>query len=232
MTLQLNSISSFLVYSQVSDLALADLKKSLGVLNSYLASHTYFVGDSITLADIIISCNLFQGFKFGFTTEFLAEFPHIVRYFRTIENQPIVKKYFGDVPPLDKFPSPPTKQATVAPKKQEEQKPKEVVQKPKEPAPPVDEEEEEKPKPKPKNPLDLLPPSTMVLDEWKRLYSNTKAKDFREVAIAGMSLFRLKFCFCGLRYVHCVCVVFNSPGTVEGIAETVISCRNDVCVWL
>ena len=31
-------------------------------------------------------------------------------------------------------------------------------------------EEEEAPKPKPKNPLDLLPPSKMVLDDWKRLF--------------------------------------------------------------
>ncbi|CAI7898629.1 unnamed protein product [Closterium sp. NIES-53] len=49
----------------------------------------------------------------------------------------------------------------------------------------ADGEEAEAPKPKAKNPLDLLPPSPMVLDAWKRLYSNTKAKDFREVAIKG-----------------------------------------------
>nr|POE71269.1 isoform 2 of elongation factor 1-gamma 2 [Quercus suber] len=45
-------------------------------------------------------------------------------------------------------------------------------------------EEEEAPKPKPKNPLDLLPPCNMILDEWKRLYSNTKT-NFCEVAIKG-----------------------------------------------
>jgi elongation factor 1-gamma len=57
----------------------------------------------------------------------------------------------------------------------------------KEPAKPKAEpaaEEEEAPKPKPKNPLDLLPPSKMILDDWKRLYSNTKT-NFREVAIKG-----------------------------------------------
>ncbi|BAT99609.1 hypothetical protein LR48_Vigan312s001100 [Vigna angularis] len=49
---------------------------------------------------------------------------------------------------------------------------------------PKEEGEEEDPKPKPKNPLDLLPPSKILLDEWKRLYSNTKT-NFREVAIKG-----------------------------------------------
>ncbi|KAL2624408.1 hypothetical protein R1flu_008653 [Riccia fluitans] len=46
-------------------------------------------------------------------------------------------------------------------------------------------DEEEVVTKKPKNPLDLLPPSPIVLDNWKRLYSNTKAKDFTEVAIKG-----------------------------------------------
>ena len=176
---------------QVIKSALADLKKTLGVINSYLASNTYFVGDSITLADIIVACNLFVGFKYAFTKEFLAEFPHVERFFRTIENQPFVKKYFGDLPTVEKVPTPPKKQAVEAPKTNEN-KSKDVTVKPKESPKeesPVDDEEEEKPKPKPKNPLDLLPPSTMILDEWKRLYSNTKAKDFREVAIAGIILF-------------------------------------------
>lgn len=54
------------------------------------------------------------------------------------------------------------------------------------PATPAQSEEEEKPKPKPKNPLDELPPSKMILDSWKRLYSNTPASKFREIAINGL----------------------------------------------
>ncbi|KAJ0618736.1 putative elongation factor 1B gamma, glutathione S-transferase, Thioredoxin-like superfamily [Helianthus annuus] len=48
-------------------------------------------------------------------------------------------------------------------------------------------EEEEAPKSKPKNPLDLLPPSNMVLDDRKRLYSNTMS-NFCEVAHKGIYL--------------------------------------------
>jgi Elongation factor 1 gamma, conserved domain len=47
-------------------------------------------------------------------------------------------------------------------------------------------EGEEEAKPKGKNPLDLLPPSKMVLDSWKRLYSNTPASQFRNIAIKGL----------------------------------------------
>lgn len=42
------------------------------------------------------------------------------------------------------------------------------------------------PPPKPKNPLDTLPPSKMALDSWKRMYSNTPAKNFREIAIKAL----------------------------------------------
>lgn len=38
------------------------LKKNLGVLNTYLATHTYLVGNSVTLADIIGASNLYHGF--------------------------------------------------------------------------------------------------------------------------------------------------------------------------
>ena len=42
------------------------------------------------------------------------------------------------------------------------------------------EEEEDKPAPKPKHPLESLPKPTLVLDEWKRQYSN---KDTRSEAL-------------------------------------------------
>ena len=53
-------------------------------------------------------------------------------------------------------------------------------------APAADGDDEAKPAPKAKNPLDALPPSSMMLDGWKRLYSNTPAAQFRGVAIKGL----------------------------------------------
>ena len=47
-------------------------------------------------------------------------------------------------------------------------------------------DDEPKPAPKPKNPLDLLPPSKMILDSWKRLYSNTPSSSFRDICIKGL----------------------------------------------
>ncbi|XP_050158654.1 elongation factor 1-gamma-like [Malus sylvestris] len=168
------------------EFAISSLKRALGALNTHLASNTYLVGHSVTLADIVVGCNLYFGFTEILTKSFTSEFPHVERYFWTLVNQPTFKKVIGDVkqavsvPPVvsAKKPAQPAKgKAKEEPKKEA----KKEAEKPKAEAA---EEVEEAPKPKPKNPLDLLPPSKMVLDDWKRLYSNTKTK-FREVAIKG-----------------------------------------------
>lgn len=103
-------------------------------------------------------------------------------------NIPSFRKILGEIKQSESVPSvqsakkPTQSKEPVKPKAQAEPK-KEAA---KETAKPKVEGagEEEAPKPKPKNPLDLLPPSKMILDEWKRLYSNTKT-NFREVAIKG-----------------------------------------------
>lgn len=165
-------------------------------MNSYLASHTYLVGDSVTLADIILTCNLLFGFTKLMTKSFTSEFPHVERYFWTLVNQPNFKKVMGEVkqtesvPPVQSAKKPaPTKEAKA---KHKDEPKKEAKKEAPKPAKAEAEEEEEAPKPKPKNPLDLLPPSKMILDEWKRLYSNTKT-NFREVAIKGIILVSLYF---------------------------------------
>lgn len=171
---------------KAEEAAITALKRALGALNSYLASNTYLVGHSVTLADIIMTCNLYFGFTRLMTKSFTAEFPHVERYFWTLVNQPNFKKIMGHVKQTDSVPAvqsakKPAPAKETKPKRKEEPKKEKEAPKPKAEAA----EEEEAPKPKPKNPLDLLPPSKMILDEWKRLYSNTKT-NFREVAIKGI----------------------------------------------
>jgi elongation factor 1-gamma len=125
-----------------------------------------------------------MGFSRILTKSFTSEFPHVERYFWTMVNQPNFKKVIGDAKQAEAVPLVPQKAAPAKvqkPKETKKEAPKEA------PKPKVTEKsaEEEAPKPKPKNPLDLLPPSKMILDDWKRLYSNTKT-NFREVAIKGM----------------------------------------------
>ncbi|CAN6451128.1 unnamed protein product [Victoria cruziana] len=169
--------------------AVAALKRALGALNTYLASHTYLVGHSVTLADIVMTCNLYLGFTRLMTKSFTSEFPHVERYFWTLVHQPNFHKILGEVKqtesvlPVQSVKKPGQPKEAAKPKAKEEPK-KEAKKEAPKPKVVEDLDEEEAPKPKPKNPLDLLPPSKMILDEWKRLYSNTKT-NFREVAIKG-----------------------------------------------
>ncbi|XP_058188576.1 elongation factor 1-gamma [Rhododendron vialii] len=173
----------------VEEATISALKRALGALSTHLVSNTYLVGHSVTLADIIMTVNLYLGFTRLMTKSFTSEFPHVERYFWTMVNQPNFSKILGEVkqteqvPPVTstKKPSEPKETAKSKPKDEPKKEAKKAPAKPKEEAV---EEEEEAPKPKPKNPLDLLPPSKMILDDWKRLYSNTKT-NFREVAIKG-----------------------------------------------
>ncbi|KAL7602478.1 hypothetical protein Lser_V15G24224 [Lactuca serriola] len=161
------------------------VKRGLGALNTHLASRTFLVGDSVTLADIIMTCNLAFKFKVVLTKSFTSEFPHFERYFWTMVNQPKFSKIIGEIKQTETVPPIPSAKKPEAKPKSEpkNEAKKEKASKPK-PEPEAAPEEEEAPKPKAKNPLDLLPPSPMVLDDWKRLYSNTKT-NFREVAIKG-----------------------------------------------
>ena len=175
---------------QAEEQAITSLKRALDALNAHLASNTFLVGHSVTLADIITTCNLYMGFTHLMTKSFTSEFPHVERYFWTMVNQPNFKKILGEVKqaesviPIAKKPSQPKESAKPKPKPKDEPKKEAKKEEPAKPKPEAG-EEEEAPKPKPKNPLDLLPPSKMILDDWKRLYSNTKT-NFREVAIKGI----------------------------------------------
>ncbi|KAJ0026184.1 hypothetical protein Pint_07472 [Pistacia integerrima] len=178
----------FAVYlPPAEEAAISSLKRALAALNVHLSSNTFLVGHSVTLADIIMTCNLTLGFSRIMTKSFTSEFPHVERYFWTMVNIPNFHKILGDIKQAESVPPVQSAKKPSQPKEPAKPKPQEPKREAKkEPAKPKVEEagEEEAPKPKAKNPLDLLPPSKMILDEWKRLYSNTKT-NFREVAIKG-----------------------------------------------
>jgi len=162
------------------DAAKEALKKSLAVLNEHLKKNTFLVANRITLADIICVCNLYEGMKSVFDAGFRKPYPCVERYFVTCVNQPEFKAVIGSFE-LCKESIKLDKKAAAAGKKEKakkEQPKKEKAKKEAAPAPP-------KPAKPPKNPLDLLPPSKMIMDAWKRLYSNAPAAKFREVACKG-----------------------------------------------
>ncbi|KAG0481566.1 hypothetical protein HPP92_012424 [Vanilla planifolia] len=115
--------------AQTEDVIIGSLKRGLDALNIHLASRTYLVGDTVTLADIVMGCNLYWGFTRSMTKSFTSEFPHVERYFWTIVNQPNFLKILGDVKQAESVLPIASKKPTAQPK--ESSKPKEIL-KPKE----------------------------------------------------------------------------------------------------
>eukprot|EP01027_Heterolobosea_sp_BB2_P022187 GEZU01032652.1.p1 GENE.GEZU01032652.1~~GEZU01032652.1.p1 ORF type:complete len:425 (-),score=222.10 GEZU01032652.1:670-1896(-) len=168
-------ILGYLPYNKkVEQEAKEKVLSNLQVVNKYLETRTFLVGERISLADIVMTCVLLLPYKMVFEPSVRAPFTHINRWFNTCINQPNFKAVLGEVTLCVKAAEP----KKEAPKKAEE-KPA-APKKEEKPAAEEEEEESYEEKPKAKNPLDLLPKSKLNLEEWKRFYSNN---DTRSAAI-------------------------------------------------
>lgn len=150
--------------------------KAVDVLEEHLLHNTFLVGERVTLADLFAVSILSRGFEYLFDKNWREKNPNVTRWYTTVYNQSIYLTIVGELKLIDEAlkNQPPKKEP--APKK--EQAPK---AEPKPKAKDVDEEEEDdKPAPKPKHPLEALPKPTLILDDWKRTYSN---EDTRTVAL-------------------------------------------------
>ncbi len=152
--------------------------KVLQVLEQHFLIHTFLVGERLTLADLFTASQIARGFQYTLDKAWRSENPNVTRWYETITNQPIWKAIIEQpimveeavkyTPPKKdakpaKAPTPAAPKAEKKPAKEEE-----------------DEEEEAKPEVKAKHPLEALPKPTLILDDWKRKYSN---EETREVAL-------------------------------------------------
>ncbi|RZS05054.1 hypothetical protein BHM03_00035494 [Ensete ventricosum] len=65
------------LYPSLAVSAISCLKRALGALNPHLAMDMFLVGHSVTLADIIMTCNLYLGFSLIMLKSFTSEFPRV-----------------------------------------------------------------------------------------------------------------------------------------------------------
>ncbi|VEN56734.1 unnamed protein product [Callosobruchus maculatus] len=77
--------------------AKGDMKDALSLLNSHLLTHTFLVGERITLADIIVACNLLNPYKYVLDPNFRKVFVNVNRWFNTLIHQQEFKAVLGDV---------------------------------------------------------------------------------------------------------------------------------------
>lgn len=141
------------------------------VLENHLLVHTFLVGERITLADLFLASQISRGFQYVLDKAWRDENPNTTRWFETIVNQPIWKAIIEKPILIDeavKY-TPPKKEAKPA-KAATPAAPKAK------PAQEEEEEEEAKPEVKAKHPLESLPKPSLILDDWKRKYSNEETR--------------------------------------------------------
>lgn len=151
-------------------------------------SRTFFVGERITQADLTLYSALQMLFEHLLDEAARRPYPHLVRWFTTVANQPEVKKVVGEMklcvtPAVFDPKNAPQESKQRGPKKEKQpkQQPKKEEPKKKEKPRGDDAMEEEEPAPKPsKNPLAALPAGKLNYDEFKKVYSN---ENIRTVAI-------------------------------------------------
>lgn len=200
-------IAGYMPYNKnVHDAAVAGIKKVMTTMNRYLLSRTFLVANRITLADIIVGCTFLNLYKSVLAPEHRDEFKNVNRWFKTLQHQEQFKAVWGEFEwaTVEAKPAVPKKEKAPAPKK--EAAPAAAV-----------EEEEEAPKPKQKSKLDLLPPSKLVLDEWKRFYSNNETKPtamnwfWEKFDAEGYSIWRVDY-----KYNDELAKVFMSANLIGG----------------
>ncbi|XP_076273118.1 elongation factor 1-gamma [Rhynchophorus ferrugineus] len=157
-----------------------DMKSALNILNSHLLTRTYLVGERISLADIVVACNLLNPYKFVLDPDYRKPFGNVNRWFQTVVNQPQFKAVLGDVTLCSQ-----TAQVTGTPgsegKKKKDEKKQEKKEKAKKETPKKEPEPAEELdaadaalalEPKSKDPFESLPKGTFNFDDFKRCYSN------------------------------------------------------------
>jgi elongation factor 1-gamma len=145
-------------------------KAALGnmqVLETHLTHNTFLVGERLTLADIFAAAIVSRAFALVLDKEWRSKNVATTRWYTTVVNQPIYKAVVEN-------PTFAEEAIKYTPPKKEEKPKKEAAPKPA--AATNDEEDEPKPEPKGKHPLEALGKPTLILDEWKRQYSNEETR--------------------------------------------------------
>jgi elongation factor 1-gamma len=174
-----------------TDRAKEDVKSALKCLNDHLLTHTFLVGERISLADIATACTLLNLYKHVLEPNFRKSFGNVNRWFTTVINQPNVKAVIGDFALCTKMAEFDAKKFAEFSGKGDNKKGKgEKKKEEKKKAEPKPKQEKKKPEPKEeddelglalpakkKDPLDELPKGSFDMEEWKRFFSNNDEEE-------------------------------------------------------
>jgi len=122
-------------------------------------------GAALTIADVALFSALVMPFRIVFDAKFMNGYKNVGRFMDAFKAREEVVGVFGKIFPCK------VAQPFPEPKAPKEAAPKKAA------APKAAPAEEVKTEKKAPNPLDLLPPTKLDLDTWKKLYSNNPASE-------------------------------------------------------
>merc|ERR1711991_1296689 len=91
-------INGWMPYSAAGEAqAKKDVKKNCILLNNHLNDKTFLVGERVTLADIVVACALVNLYKSVLAPKFRKPFGNTTRWFQTVVNQPEALAVLGEI---------------------------------------------------------------------------------------------------------------------------------------
>jgi len=215
-------LKHFVPTTEITAEANARVEEVLGGLESWLENRTYLVGERLTVADIVVAFSVQWLVRAHPTAEVeFKKYRNVLRLYNTVMQQPKTVEVLKANGATFGF-RPAEKKAA------EEKKPEKKAEEKKKPAKEDDDEDEEpviEDKKKP-NPLDSLPPSSFVLDAFKREYSNTDTRTvaapwfFKNFDAAGFSAF-----WCSYKYNEENKMQFMTANLIRGWFQRMEGCR-------
>lgn len=143
------------------DTANTEVDQHVAQLEKRLLTHTFLVGERLTVADLFVASCFYRCFALTFGKKWRAEHPVFMRWFNTVIKTEYLSYFFDTFEFVDEPVKPqlPSKKETKP--KQEEPAPAPAPAQPK----------------KAKHPLEELGKPTIPLDELKRNYSNMETRE-------------------------------------------------------
>merc|ERR1712212_279812 len=217
---------------QDTEKAQTHLKKCLALLNGFLETRTFLVGERVTLADIALACNMLMLYAQVLDPKFREPYNNVNRWFLTCINQPQFKQVLGEFTLCEKM-------ATFDNKRYQELHPK--TQKAKEPKAPKEKKpKEEKPvaaaapaaeapaKPKKVDHFAGVPESKWVMDDWKRFYSNNDAATFNKYLWDNYDPAAYSWWHCEYQYPLECLKDFMTMNLIGGMYQRLDGCRKHI----
>jgi elongation factor 1-gamma len=263
---EINPASATLVYpcmgimqfnKQNNERAKEELKHILQLLNDYLRTRTYLVGERITLADIAVACDLLLLFQWIIEPSLREPYPNVTRWFSTLINQKEFQavlgtnyklcektaqfdaKKFAEVSQQQQAPraqnvSQSTDDGAKGDKKKGNKEAEKPAKKEKAKEQPVDDAGDDEAdeiyadEPKQNDPFATMPKPSFNMDEFKRVYSN---EDTAEKAIPyfwkNFDKENLSIWFCEYKYPEELTQVFMTCNLVSGFFQRLDKLRKN-----